>query len=74
MWKNVRQQCKIIKIKIAPMWNHEFELSDGCSSVWDAQGYVDYIIKRHKTMPTNPTINIYVNRIKWIINLFSCDS
>ena len=29
----------------------------------DIHDYVKYIIKKHETLPTNPTIHIYINRI-----------
>ena len=35
-----------------------------CSySVSDIQGYIEYIIKRHETLPTNTPIHIYISRI-----------
>ena len=43
---NIRQQCKNNKLKIvAPMWNDEFDRSDGSYSKPDIQDYIDYIIK-----------------------------
>ena len=52
------------KLKIiAPTWNDEFELPDSFYSVLDIQDYIEFIIKRHKTLTTIPPIHIYVNRI-----------
>ena len=49
------------------MWNDEFELPGSSFSVSDTQDYIKYIIKEHKTLPTDlhqydypPT---YINRI-----------
>ena len=44
-WRNIRKQYKKNKLKIkAPMWNDEFELPDGSSSVSDNQDYIEYVI------------------------------
>ena len=42
------------------MWNDEFELPDGSSSVSDIQDYIEY---NQKTLPTNPPSHIYINMI-----------
>ena len=42
------------------MWNDKFELPDGSYFVLDIQ---DYIIKEYETIPNNPPIHIYINRI-----------
>ena len=44
------------------MQNDEFELPDSSYSVPDIQVYIEYIIKKYETLPTNP-IYIYINRI-----------
>ena len=62
-WRNIRQQYKNNILKIAPTWNDEFELPDGSYSVSDIQDYIKYIIKKYETLPTNPPIHIYINRI-----------
>ena len=41
---------KSINWKIAPTWNHEFELPDGFHFVSDIQDYMEYIIKKHGTL------------------------
>ena len=64
MWKNIGQQCKNDKLKIiAQTWNYEFELLDDSYSVSDIQDYIDYIIKKHDTLSTNPPTHIYIIRI-----------
>ena len=63
-WKNIRKQYKNNKLKIiAPTWNDEFELPDGSYSVSDIQDYIEYIINKHKILPTIPPIHVYINRI-----------
>ena len=62
--KNIRKQYKNSKIKIiAQAWNDEFELPDGSYSVSDIQHYIDFIIKKHKTLTRIPPIHVYINRI-----------
>ena len=59
-----RQQYKNNKLKtIAPMWNEEFGLPNGSCLVSDIQDYAEYIIKKHKTLTTNPPIHIYINKV-----------
>ena len=44
-WRNIKKQYKKNKLKIkVPMWNGEFELPDGSSSVSDNQDYIEYVI------------------------------
>ena len=63
-WKNRRQQQTNNNFKIiAPTWNDEFKLPYNSYLVSDIQNYIRYIIKKHKTLPTNPPIHIYLNRI-----------
>ena len=48
-WKNIRQQCKNIKLKIiAPTWKDKLKLPDGMA---DIQDYTEYIIKNMKHYP-----------------------
>ena len=62
--KKIRKQYKNNKLKIiAQRQNDEFKLPDGSYSESDIHGYIKYIIKKHKTLTTNPHIHIYVNRI-----------
>ena len=39
------------------------ESLDGSYSISDIQDYIEYIIKKHETLPPNPLIHIYINRI-----------
>ena len=62
--ENIRQQYKKCNLKIiAPTWNDEFELPDSSYSVSDIQDHIEYILKNHETLPTNPLIHTYINRI-----------
>ena len=45
-------------------WNGEFELPDGSYSVSDIQDYFEYIFKKHGEKTNNPSVRIYVNKIK----------
>ena len=64
-WKNIKSAYSNNKFKIsAPTWNDEFDLLDGSYSVSDIQDYFEYIIKKHETIPDNPPIQIYTNKIK----------
>ena len=48
---------------IAPTWNDEFELPDGCYFVSDIQDSIEFIIKKHETLTTIPPIHVYINII-----------
>ena len=63
-WKNIKKQYKNNKLKIiAPTWNDVFELPDGCCSVSDIHGYIEYIIfKKKETLTGVPPIDVYINR------------
>ena len=62
--KNIRKQYKNNKLKIiAPIWNDESELPDGCYSLSDIHDYIKYIIKKNEILTTIPPINVYINRI-----------
>ena len=64
-WKSIRQHYKNKKYKqiIIPTWNDEFKLHDGSYSVSDIQHYIEHIVKKYETLPTNPPIHICINRI-----------
>ena len=58
-----KKQYKDNKLKIiAPTWNDEFELPDGLYFVSNIQDYIVYIIKKHETLTTIPSIYVYINR------------
>ena len=42
-------------------WNDKFELRGGFDLMSDIQDYIEYIIIKYETSPTNPT-HIYINR------------
>ena len=63
-WKNVKSTYNNNKFKIlAPTWNETFDLSDGSYNISEIQGYIEYIIKKHKTIGENTPILIYANTI-----------
>ena len=39
-------------------------MPDGSYSISDIQDYFEYVIKKHKTISDNPSLQIYVNKIK----------
>ena len=56
-WKNIKKEYKNNTHKvIAPTWNDEFELRDGSYAVSNIQDFIEYIIKNHETLPTNPLL------------------
>ena len=44
-------------------WNDDFELPEGSYPVSDIQDYIEYIIKKQETLPTNFCIHICISRI-----------
>ena len=63
-WKNVKSIYKNNKFKIsAPTWNETFDLPDGLYNISEIQDYIEYIIKKHKTIGENAPILIYANTI-----------
>ena len=65
-WKNIKSSYNNNnRFKIsAPTWNEEFELPDGSYSISDIQDYFECILKKHSGSVDNPSIKIYVNKIK----------
>ena len=62
--KTVTKQYQNKKVEIiAPTWNGDFELLDSSYSVPDIQDYIEYIIKKHKTLTMVPPIHVPINRI-----------
>ena len=47
-----------------PTWNDEFDWPNGSYSVSDIQDYFEYIINKHETIPNNPPVQTYVDKIK----------
>ena len=64
-WKNIKTSYNNNKFKLsAPTWYAKFELPDKSYSVSDVQDYFEYIFKKHGKNVDNPSIQIYVNKIK----------
>ena len=62
--ENIRKQYNNNKLKIIPpTYNDMFELLDGLYSMSDIQDYIEYTIKKHETLPTNPPIHSCINMI-----------
>ena len=53
----------------APTWNDKFELPHGSYLVSDIQDYFEYILKRHNINVVNPSIRIYVKKLKIELHL-----
>ena len=63
-WKNVKSIYNNNKFKIsAPTWNDTFDLPDGLYNIPAIQNYIEYIIKKHKTIAETAPILIYANKI-----------
>ena len=63
-WKNVKSIYNNNKFKIsAPTWNETFDLPDGSYNISEIQGYIEYIITKHKTVGENAPILTYANTI-----------
>ena len=64
-WKNIKSEYNNNKFKIsAPAWNDTFDFPDGSCSIADIQDYIEFIIKKRKTLTENLPIEIYPNKIK----------
>ena len=63
-WKNVKSTYNNNKLKIsAPTWNETFDSPDGLHNISEIQDYIEYIIKKHKTIGENAPILINANTI-----------
>ena len=47
-WKNIKNSYKKNKFKISALWNEQFELPDGSSSISDIWDSCKYIFKKHE--------------------------
>ena len=53
------------KFKISsPTWNEEFQLPDGSYSISDIRNYFEYILKTQGEKAANPSLRIFINKIK----------
>ena len=63
-WKNIRKQYRNNKLQTrAPAWNNKFELPNGPYSVSDIQDYIEFVIKKYKTLTTISPIHVHINII-----------
>ena len=53
----------------APTWSDEFELQDESYLISDIQDYFEFILKKHNENIDNPSIKIYVNKLKIELHL-----
>ena len=68
--RNIKNSYNNNKFKIfAPTWNYKFELPDGSRSASDIQYYFEYILEIHGEDIDEPSVQIYVNKIKNRITL-----
>ena len=64
-WKNIKSEYNNNKFKVSALtWNETFHLPDGSYSISDIQDHFEFIIKKHRTLTENPSIQIYPNKIK----------
>ena len=49
---------------IDPTWNDQFKLPDGSYSVSNIQDYIEFSIKKNKTLTKIPPIHVYINKVK----------
>ena len=63
--RNIKNSYNNNKFKIsAPTRNDEFELPDGSYSVSEIQDYFEHILEKHREDIDEPSVPIYVNKIK----------
>ena len=64
-WKDIKKSYENNKFKISfPTWNDEFELPDRSNLISNIQDYFENILKRHGKNIDNPSIRIYIIKIK----------
>ena len=64
-WKKIKSLYKNNKFKISiSTWYDKFEWPGESYSTSDVQDNFKYIIKKHETLTNNPSIKIYINKIK----------
>ena len=63
-WKNVKSIYNNNKFKIsAPTWNETFHLPDGSYNIPVIQSYLEYTIKKRKTIVDTAPMLIYANNV-----------
>ena len=64
-WKNINSEYNNNKSKTSvPTWKGTFDLIHGSYSIDDIQHYLEFIIKKHKTLTEKPPVQVYPNKIK----------
>ena len=65
-WKNIKSSYNNNEFKTsAQAQNDNFELPDGLYSVSDIQDYFEHILKKRGEDIDKPSVQIYVNKIKY---------
>ena len=65
IWKNIKSEYNNNKFRVsASTWNDTFDLPDGFYSIANIQDYFEFIITKQETLTENPSVQIYVNKIK----------
>ena len=62
-WKNIKSEYNNNEFKISALID-TFDLPNASYSISDIQDYFEFIIKKHETLTENPSIQIYLNKIK----------
>ena len=58
-WRNIKPAYNDNKFKIsAPTWNDKFDFPGGSHSISDIQDYFKYVIKKHETIASIPSVQI----------------
>ena len=62
-WKKIKSENNNNKFIIsAPTSNDTFDLPDGSYSISDVHNYLEFMIKKHKTLAENHPMQIYLNK------------
>ena len=65
-----KKLCKNNKFEMpAQMWNKGFQLTDRSYPTWDIQNHFEFLLKKHGIKTVNPSITIYIYKIKIRITL-----
>ena len=63
--KNIKTEYNNNKFKVsASTWNETFDLPDCSYFIDNIQDYFEFKTKNHETLTENPTVQIYLNKIK----------
>ena len=65
-----KKLCKNNKLEMpAPIWNKEFQLTGHSYPTWDIQNHFEFLLKQNGIKTVNPSITIYIYKIKIRITL-----